>query len=403
MRTQENYSPFFVVGLGLTLAIGAVLQLYLMREPGRIEAARVAERAEAEEAGRTLYADNCTACHGQDGEGETGVGPALNSRELLKTTPDEILFGLTNTGVPDTLMPAWGQAFGGPFTDEEVLRLVAFIRAWEPTAPEIIAADLSPDPVRGATIFAATCFICHGENGQGTERGPVLNDPARLDDFEEHWYRNTIAYGRPAKGMPSWGGVISPGQIEDVVALLMAWRDGQVVQASIPLSKRLYSALFSLQQFDPLDAEYHLTAALAQVTAPQTTDSQAAPESTVTPTVIIPVTGAQTTDIQAVLELIAAKDRAGAEASLIAMLPPEEIGKELFAAHCASCHAADGTGGLGPSLRANPFIYEKSDVELVNAILRLFDKQNAAMEGFDGVLTTDQLNYIVLVLRDWQK
>jgi mono/diheme cytochrome c family protein len=379
MRSQENYSPFVAIGLGLTLAIAAVLQLYLLREPARVEAARAAERAEAVEAGRELYADNCVACHGEKGEGKAGVGPALNSRELLKTTPDETLIGLTNTGVPGTLMPAWGQAHGGPFTDEQTLQLVAFMRAWEPTAPEIVAEDLTPDPVRGATIFAQTCFICHGENGQGTERGPKLNDPARLDDFEEPWYRSTIAYGRPAKGMPSWGTVLSQRQLDDVVALLMAWRDGEAVQASIPLSKRLASALFAVQQFDPRDAEYHLTAALEQATAPQAED------------------------IQAVLNLIAAKDRGGAEARLIALLPPEEIGKELFAAHCASCHAADGTGGLGPSLRANQFIQSRDDAELVNAILKLFEEVNTAMEGFDGTITAEQLNYIVIVLRSWQE
>lgn len=377
MRSQENYSPFLVAGLGLTLALLAVLQIHLLREPARIEAARDAERAEAQEAGRVLYDDNCTACHGQQGEGKAGVGPALNSRQLLKTTSDETLFSLTNTGVPGTLMPAWGQVHGGPFTDEQVMQIVAFMRAWEPTAPEIIVEELTADPVRGATIFAQTCFICHGENGQGTDRGPKLNDPAQLDDFEEPWYRTTIAYGRPAKGMPSWGAVLTPRQIDDVVALLMAWRDGQVVQASVPLSKRLSSALFSLQQFDPLDAEHHLTAALNQATAPQTSD------------------------IQAVLNLIALKDQAGAAADLIAMLPPEEIGKELFAAYCASCHEPDGTGGLGKSLRANAFIQEKSDAELIDFMLA--GRKRTSMDGFDGILTTEQLNYIVIVLRSWQE
>lgn len=375
MRSQENYSPFLVAGLGLTLALLAVLQIHLLREPARIEAAKSAEQAEAQEAGRTLYDDNCAACHGQQGEGEAGVGPALNSRELLKTTPDETLFSLTNTGVPGTLMPAWGQTHGGPFTDEQVMQLVVFMRAWEPTAPEIIAEDLTPDPVRGATIFAQTCFICHGENGLGTDRGPKLNDPAQLDDFEEPWYRTTIAYGRPAKGMPSWGAVLTPRQIDDVVALLMAWRDGQAVRASVPLSKRLSSALFSLQQFDPLDAEHHLTAALDQATAPQVAD------------------------IQAVLNLIATQDRAGAEAGLLAMLPPEEIGKELFAAYCASCHQLDGTGGLGKSLRANSFIQDKSNAELIDFMLA----GRKQMDGFDGILTTEQLNYIILVLRSWQE
>ena len=78
-------------------------------------------------------------------------------------------------------MPAWGQAFGGPFTDEQVNQLVAFIRAWEADrAGDHAQPWLKPDPVRGATIFADTCFICHGENGQGTDRAPKLNDPATL-------------------------------------------------------------------------------------------------------------------------------------------------------------------------------------------------------------------------------
>ena len=126
-------------------------------------------------------------------------------------------------------MPAWGQAFGGPFTDEQIAQLVAFIRAWEPTAPEIIPVEIAPDPARGAALYARTCFVCHGENGQGTENGPPLNDAAKLEKYSDVWYRNTIAYGRPAKGMPTWGTVLSPAQINDVVALLAVWREGETV------------------------------------------------------------------------------------------------------------------------------------------------------------------------------
>jgi mono/diheme cytochrome c family protein len=74
-------------------------------------------------------------------------------------------------------MPAWGQTTGGPFTDEQLRQIVAFLRSWEPTAPQIALEINEPDPVRGATIFSTTCFICHGENGMGNERGPRLNDP----------------------------------------------------------------------------------------------------------------------------------------------------------------------------------------------------------------------------------
>src|SRR3990172_365008 len=125
MRPRENYTPFIATGLGLTLAILIVFQMHVLGEPKRIQAVEAADLSAAQAAGRNLYADNCVACHGGNGEGL--VGPALNSRELLKMTADETLASLIRTGVPGTVMPAWGQAFGGPFTDEQVSQLVAFI------------------------------------------------------------------------------------------------------------------------------------------------------------------------------------------------------------------------------------------------------------------------------------
>ncbi len=375
MRSRENHTPFVAASFGLTLAILAVFQAYLWREPARIQAVEAADRLAAETAGRKLYGENCVACHGLNGEGR--VGPTLNSRELLKSTLDETLFSLIRTGVPGTVMPAWGQTGGGPFTDEQLTQLVAFIRAWEPTAPEITPVTNTPDPIRGAAIFASTCFICHGENGKGTDRAPALNAPARLKDFNDAWYRNTIAYGRPAKGMPTWGTVLSPAQINDLVALLAAWRQGQEVKAVIPLEKHLTSALFALRGFDSADVVYHLTAAQAQA------DSTLAQ------------------DIQEVLDLLNARDWAGARARLIALLPEEEVGKALFEINCAPCHAADGTGGLGPNLHANPFIQLKNDEALLAFILA--GRKGTAMSGFEGALTEDELGYILTLLRTWQK
>ena len=121
MRPRENYTPFFAVGLGLTVATLAILQVYILREPARIQADVAADLANSVAAGGKLYAENCTSCHGEHGEGQSG--PALNSRELLKTTTDEAFINITRTGVPGTNMPAWGQAFGGPFTDEQMVQV----------------------------------------------------------------------------------------------------------------------------------------------------------------------------------------------------------------------------------------------------------------------------------------
>lgn len=375
MRPKENFTPFMSVAFGLTLTILAVFQIYLVREPARIRAQEEADRAAAVEAGRILYGDNCAACHGDHGEGS--IGPALDSRELLSTTSDEALFSLARTGVPGTIMPAWGQAFGGPFTDEQLGQLVAFIRAWEPTAPELAVVVEEPDPVRGAGIYARTCTVCHGENGMGTDRAPALNNPERLASFDDEWYRNTIAHGRPAKGMPTWGTVLSPQQLDDIVALLAAWRNGETVSADISLAMYLSSAMFATREFDHIDAEFYLNAALSKADA------------------------SQAEEIHAIIDLVRDNQLFVAQTRIAALLPPEEMGRALYATNCAACHGEDGAGDLGPSLNGNGYIQSVDDAELVAFLLA--GRPGTAMDGFDGVLVEEDLLNVVLLLRSWQK
>ena len=375
MRSRENNTLFVAAAFGLTLAILVTFQVYILREPMRIRLVQAADKQAAEEAGQELYADNCATCHGTNGEG--GIGPALNSRDLLTATMDETLVGLTRFGVPSTLMPAWGQASGGPFTDEQLNQLVAFIRAWEPTAPEISLVAEEPDPLRGAEIYETTCFICHGQDGQGTSTAPALNDPERLQKFDDIWYRNTIARGRPAKGMPTWGTVLSPAQINDVVALIAAWREGESVAAEFPLATFVTNALFAIREFDRPDAIFYLKNSI-----PLADRDQAG-------------------EIQAIILLIEENRLFEAESSLIVFLPPEEMGRAAYDSNCAPCHGDDGTGGMGPNLHDNSFFQSKSDVELAEFILA--GRRNTAMDGFEGILGSEELDNIIILMRSWQE
>ena len=374
MPRRENFAPFYATGLVLGLAILGTFQFYILREPARIQANLVADQEAAVEAGAGLYTENCAACHGEQGEGL--VGPPLNSRELLRTTPDDLLFSLTRTGVPGTNMPAWGQAFGGPFTDEQVDQLIAYLRAWEPTAPQIVVEQRMPDPVRGATLFETTCFICHGQHGSGTEIAPAINDRERLSQFEDDWYRAVISNGRPAKGMPTWGTVLSPEQIGDLVALIRAWRDGLTVPPDISLVRRVSSALYAVRQFDPLDATFHLGAALAQAEGPEAVELQQA------------------------VELIRQNRLFEAEALLVGLFPPEEMGRELFTTHCAACHGEGGTGRTGPNLNDNSFVQSRNDEDLGSFILE--GRRGTAMDGFGGILASEEVANLIALLRSWQ-
>lgn len=83
--------------------------------------------------GQQLWAINCAACHGTNGQGVDA--PALNSQEFFEGTSDEQIAGIVRGGVPGTAMPAWWNEYGGPLTDQQIAEVVAYIRSWEKTAP----------------------------------------------------------------------------------------------------------------------------------------------------------------------------------------------------------------------------------------------------------------------------
>lgn len=255
MRPAENYTRHVLTAFGLTLALMASFQVYIFREPARIAADEARDKLIAVTLGRGLYEENCAMCHGKEGEGVDG--PPLNDINLLTSASDETIFSLISSGVPGTEMPAWGQVHGGPFTDQEVGQIVAFVREWEEGAPDRQAMAMKGDPVNGLLIFKDTCTICHGQDGSGTERAPALNDLDKLSQFDDEWYRETITKGRPAQGMPTWGTVLSPIETRDLIALLRAWERGQEVHLPGP-AEEIQEAVHMFGHGDMHAAEHFL-------------------------------------------------------------------------------------------------------------------------------------------------
>lgn len=379
MSERENYTPHLLVGLILTLVLVAGLAFATLGEAARLKEAAATFTSQRVQRGRALYNEQCVNCHGAQGEG--GVGPALNNRTLLKNTLDSVFFSVIRSGVPGTQMPAWSVDYGGPLTDEEIRDLVAFIRAWEPNAPEVKPAVFEPDPIRGALLFASTCSICHGENGRGGT-APALNDPARLQALDDDWYRGVIRYGRPAKGMPTWGTVLSPNQIEDLIALLDAWREGAQVQPVFSPTDLLDQAVFALANDDPASARLHIERGLA----------------------VMPGQAAEVLRNAAVL--LDADDQAGALAALQALreqwpLGDPTAGAAVYSTYCAPCHGAQGEGGIGVKLQPNAFVQAQTNAQLVEFLLT--GRPGTAMAGFKGRLTETQLADVIAFMRLWQQ
>ena len=253
---KENYEKYIIAGLILTVILLASFSIAWIKEPARME--HLSEEIFKESAlrGREIYGEQCAFCHGSTGQG--GVGPALNSKNFLETASDQILFETVSAGRPGTIMPSWAQKNGGPLTDEGIRDLVSFMRFWEENAPEVAGEDFIPDAVRGLTLFNSSCFICHGENGLGGSIAPAINNPSRLTSLDNDWYRGVISFGRPSKGMPTWGTVLAPNQIEDLLALIDAWRNGEAIESNISVSAMINSAIFELSQGEIEDTMFFL-------------------------------------------------------------------------------------------------------------------------------------------------
>jgi mono/diheme cytochrome c family protein len=382
MLREENYNRYLIAGLILTLLILAGLSVYIFTENSRLEAAAATFESDRIQHGREIYIEQCASCHGSQGEG--GVGTVLNNKTLLKNTFDEVFFSVIRSGVPSTQMPAWSVDFGGPLTDEDIRSVVAFIRAWEPTAPEIEPEVLKPSPTRGALLFETTCAVCHGSEGIGGEIGPDVNEPGRLAEQDDDWYRGVIRHGRPAKGMPTWGTVLSPEQIEDLIALIGEWREGRDVAAEFSVTQLLESAIYSLKGGDPESAAIQVSRA-----------------SSIADGIGAELLSNATTQLTA-------GDNAGALETLDILyqqwpVGDPEMGAESYASSCRACHGVNGEGGGGgafPPLNPNDYIQSTSNAEMVAFLLK--GRPGTAMAGFDGRLTESELANITAFLRLWQ-
>ena len=228
----------------------------------------LASRADVAE-GERLFLKNCALCHGGDATG--GRGPDLTRGFFRNATSDDQLLAVIQDGISGTDMPWMG------LSDRKAGQLVAFIRSLSS-----ISGPIQGDPQNGRELFfgSATCSTCHMVNGEGSRQGPDLSwvgwrrapdylRAALLDpnaDVEPRWWtaQATTVSGEKIGGilvdedqftirvldanddlhalaksdleeferekgsrMPSFLGVLSEEDLDDVVAYLAGLRGGE--------------------------------------------------------------------------------------------------------------------------------------------------------------------------------
>lgn len=334
-----------LAGLLATQLIVFGLALYILNEPTRIVEAQAQTLAIQVDDAMTLYAENCSVCHGLAGEG-IGATPPLDS-EALRTMDYADLTKTIARGRYNTAMPAWSKEDGGPLSDYQISELVALIQSgdWSATQERVVNLGLAPlipfttepDPTLlaevgnlpdGATLqtaiglFAANCVSCHGADGLGTGIAPALNDPAVREKTTDELTR-TVTLGSPGTLMAGWEKSLSAEQINALVTLIQRW--DEVPTGILPA-----------------------------------------------PNVPIPTTA----------ESIA-------------------LGADLFSANCSRCHGPEGQGTQrAPALNVKSFLTDTTDQAIQQIITQ--GVPGTAMPAWGDRMTEADIQAIVGFIRQWE-
>lgn len=172
-----------------------------------------------------VYAQYCAFCHGDQGQGYVSDNAnALANPAFLATSTDAFLRDAILHGRPGTPMSAWGQAKGGPLSDQDIDDLVHFMRAWqtEPLDTAVHDRVVEGSAPRGRAVYGLYCADCHGDTGQGVT-ALSLNNPWFLATASDGFIRHAIEGGRAGTPMPAYGATLTAQNIDDLTALIRSW------------------------------------------------------------------------------------------------------------------------------------------------------------------------------------
>jgi len=318
--------------------------------------------------GHTLYLMYCSSCHGANGVGAIArmtlnpegpvlqaidqprevLTPSLRNPDTLAVASDDYLRFIIRYGRSGTGMPAW--ATDGGLAGEEIDRMVAAIRSWQESGPptESIAARRG-NARYGRALYRSRCVGCHGADGRGGV-GINLRSPSFLAVASDEFLRDSIIHGRPNTAMPNWP-ELNADEVSDLLAFLRSW------------------------QPEPADRETVLTRLAEQETASE--QSLRGREEIGTGTLDKP--------------FLSAGSRHGPGASPISS-QSLRVGRILFRSHCANCHAIDGRGSLGPSLRTDEFLSLADNAYLFTAVVH--GRPDTAMPAWRHLSSDDVVDLI---------
>ncbi len=384
--------------------------------------------------GKKLYAARCASCHDRDGAG--GIGPRLNSNDFLRLADDEFLYRAIVEGRPNTAMPAWH------FLEaRDVADLIAHLRSWQKVPPARLskAPRKGDRPEFGEILYNKTCVQCHGPAGRGGV-GPQLANAVLLDSASDEFLFHSIAYGRPGTAMRGFlkdgsAGSLMPlsaNDIDNIIGYLRELQAHPSVEApmrphdatSITRGKEIFDRTAACAKCHGEEGEGALGPA---ITNPDFL--RVASDGYLIGTIIL---GRERTEMPSFYRSGAIALSQGEVEDVVAYIRSFEHkpsvkrreversdssiaeGRDLFLAHCASCHGSEGHGpannkivnGYAPSINNPQFLAAADDGFLLATIAlgRPGTPMRSFARGSGGIsdLSADEIKKIVAYIRSWE-
>ena len=183
-------------------------------------------------AGKEVFSTRCFTCHGNDGEGKVGMGPALASETFLAAASDEMLAKTVADGRPGTTMIPWK----GALKKDEFMGVLAYIRSMAEHEPATLdEKPLAGDTKKGEQLYRSICARCHGNSGAGyseASSGTGIGRKGFLDSASNGYIRYLVKHGKSQtqmrpfeKGAPTAVANLKDEEIDSVIAYLRekAW------------------------------------------------------------------------------------------------------------------------------------------------------------------------------------
>lgn len=173
--------------------------------------------------GKALFVDNCSACHGRDGRGQSGFPSLIDGDSLWDGTPqgleETIRVGI-NTEHPDSRKSQM-LAFGNDqiLQRADIDNVIEYVRSLTGVKDE----KQKPEAIeKGQKVYAANCAACHGERATGDPKQgvPNLADSVWLYGGEAKDIYTTVWHGRIGR-MPAWEDRLTPEQRKILVLYLL--------------------------------------------------------------------------------------------------------------------------------------------------------------------------------------